>query len=105
MSLAGVQVKSASLYPLGELLRVLRGHVSVDFSVVERHVSHDFVETERSRSSQAQDVVDPAYRALTHGLLEHPDSDRPNLGSLEYPPIDLRNLGHESRVPLVGVLA
>src|SRR5215212_4255812 len=105
MSLAGVQVKSASRYPLGELHRVLRRHVSVVFSVVERHVRHDFVGTERPRSPQAQDVVDPAYRALTHGLLEHLDSDRPNLWSLEYPPIDLRNLGHESRVPLVGVLA
>ena len=70
MSLAGVQVKSASRYPLGELHRVLRGHVSVVFSVVERHVRHDIVETERPRSPQAQDVVDPAYRALTHGLLE-----------------------------------
>src|SRR5215213_1084498 len=105
MSLAGVQVKSASRYPLGELLRVLRGHVSVVFSVVERHVRHDFVETEQPRSPQAQYVVDPAYRALTHGLLQHLDSDRPNLGSLEYPPIYLRDLGHESPVPLVGVLA
>ena len=48
MSFAGVQVKSASRYPLGELHRVLRGHVFVAFSVVERHVRHDFVETEPS---------------------------------------------------------
>jgi hypothetical protein len=47
----------------------------------------------------------PAHRALTHGFLEHLDSDRPNLRPLEHPTIDLSNLGSEPRVPLVGVIA
>src|SRR3712207_237669 len=105
MSLARVQPQSASRYPLGELLRMLRGHVRVLFSVVEPHVCHDFVVPERPRSPQAHYVVYPAHRALTHGFLEHLRSDRPNLRPLENPAIYLRNLGHESRVPLVGVLA
>ena len=105
MSLARVQAQSASRYPLGKLLRVLRGRVRVVFSVVEPHLCHDFVEPERPRSPQAQDVVYLAHRALTHGFLEHLDSDRPNLRPLEHPAINLRNLGYESRVPLVGILA
>lgn len=105
MPLARVQAQSASRYPFGEFLRALRGRVRVVFAVVEPHVCHDFVEPERPRSLQAQYVVDPAHRALTHGFLEHPDSNRPDLRPLEHPTIHLGNLGYESRVPLIGGLA
>ncbi|HEY6581303.1 MAG TPA: hypothetical protein VIZ60_09260 [Rubrobacter sp.] len=67
--------------------------------------NHDFVEPERPSTPQAQYVVDPAHRALTHNFLKHLDTNCPNLRPLEHPMIDLRNLGHESRVPLLGVLA
>ena len=105
MSLAWVQTQPASPYPLGELLRVARGRVRVVFSVVEAHFRHDFVEPERPWSPQAQDVVDPTHRALTHCFLEHPGSDRPNLRSLEHPAIDVGKLGSEPRLPPLGVLA
>ena len=38
MPLAGVQPQAASHYPLGQMLRVVRGHEDVGFSVVEVHV-------------------------------------------------------------------
>src|SRR5215203_7255610 len=70
MSFARVHKQSASRYPRGELLRVLRGHVRVIFSVVEPHVHHDFFEPKRPRPPQTHDVVDPANCALTHDFLE-----------------------------------
>jgi hypothetical protein len=57
VSFARVHAQSASRYPLGELLRVLRGRVRVVLSVVEPYFCHDFAEPERPRLPQAQDTM------------------------------------------------
>ena len=63
MTLLRVQLQAASRYPLGQMLRMVRGHPDVGFSVVEVHVDPAYLfEAERPRSYLAQFVIDPARR-------------------------------------------
>jgi len=76
---------------------VLGRHEYVLFSVVEANLYLDLIETERPGSHQPQVVVGPARGALTHGLRERLDEDRPKIRPLEHPAIDLGKLLKESR--------
>src|SRR5215211_2892000 len=95
MSLAWVQVQAASWYSLGKLLRVVRRREYIVFSMVEPHVDRDLIEPERPWLYQAQVVVDPTRRTLTHTFLEHLDKECPNVWPLKHLAIDFGKLGRE----------
>jgi hypothetical protein len=81
MPLVRVKLQAASRYPLGQMLRVVRGHEEVGFSVVEAHVDPAYLfEAERPRSYLTQFVVDPARSSLSHGLLKRLDEERSDPG-------------------------
>jgi hypothetical protein len=65
ISLAWVQVQSASWHAFSDLLREVRGHEYIVFSMVEPHVDPDFIEPERLLLYLAQVVVDPTRRTPT----------------------------------------
>ena len=88
MPLVRVKLQAASRYPLGQMLRVVRGHEEVGFSMVKEHVDPAYLfEAERPWSYLTQVVVDPARSYLSHGLLERLDEDRSDLGPFERPAI------------------
>ena len=93
MPLVRVQPQATSRYPLGQMLRVVRGHEDVGFSVVEMHVDPAYLfKAKRPRSYLAQFIVDPAPSSLSHGLLERLDEERPDLRPFERLAIDFGNL-------------
>src|SRR5215212_996017 len=96
MPLVRVQSQAASRYPLGQMLRVVRGPEDVGFSVVEAHVDPAYIfEAERPRSYLTMFVVDPARSSLSHGLLERLDEDRSDLRPFDRPAVGFWKLLRE----------
>jgi hypothetical protein len=106
MSFARIQVQLACWYPLSQMLRVVRRHQDIGFSMVDSHVDPaELIETERPWSYLAQIVVYPAYRTLSHGFLKRLDKKHSNVWPLEHLPIDFGKLVRKLCQAPLGILA